>query len=192
MKASILHADIILLEGSVLHLRREGVRDRVTKDAKTDWRIDITRRFTPIFEISERVTLGHSFLFFHSAEQCRCSDSYPKNRTRSRAQGLFIPRPAVRSSGRTARARALSPSPPTYDKDSGRRCDRSPRHALDEQDRRFCNRAFGQDFLGSTRESRDSNSRFQRTRYVMRSIVPRLRACQKLSRPPPGRTRNPR
>src|SRR5438045_9052600 len=112
MKASILHADIILLEGSVLHLRREGMRDRVTKNAKTDWRIDITRRFPPIFEISERVTLGRGVLFFHSAEHYGCGRSYSNNRTGSRAplQVLFIPRPAVRSSRRTARARARSPT----------------------------------------------------------------------------------
>src|SRR5438046_2183675 len=85
MKASILHADSVLREGSVVHLRREGMRDRVTKDAKTDWRIDITRRFPPIFEISKRVTLGHSFLFFHSAEECHCSDACSKNRMRQRA-----------------------------------------------------------------------------------------------------------
>ena len=67
MKSRILDADVTLLERSVLHLRREGMRDRVAKDAKTDWRIEIARRFLPIFEVSERVTLGCSFLFFHSA-----------------------------------------------------------------------------------------------------------------------------
>src|SRR5437763_7709788 len=57
MKARVLHADVTLLERSVLDLRRKGVRNRVTKDAKTDWGIDITRCFAPIFEIGERVTL---------------------------------------------------------------------------------------------------------------------------------------
>ena len=74
MKARVLHVDVALLEGGVLDLRREGMRDRVTKDAKADWRIDITRRFSPIFEVSERVTLCRSFLFLHSAEHCRYSD----------------------------------------------------------------------------------------------------------------------
>src|SRR5436190_17257976 len=111
MKARVLHVDLAMLQRGVLHLRRERMRDRIAKHTKPDWRIEITRRFSPIFEISKRVTLSRSFLFFHSEEQCRCSHSYPKNRTRSRAtlQVLFIPRPAVRSSGRTARARALCP-----------------------------------------------------------------------------------
>ena len=74
MKARILPADLAPIERSVLHLRRKGMGNWVAKDAKTDWRIDITRRFPPIFEISERVTLGRSFLFFHSAEHCRYSD----------------------------------------------------------------------------------------------------------------------
>src|SRR6266567_2753426 len=69
-----LHVDAALREGGVLDLRREAMRDRVTKDAKADWRIDITRRFSPIFEVSERVTLCRSFLFLHSAEHCRYSD----------------------------------------------------------------------------------------------------------------------
>src|SRR5207253_6601472 len=111
MKSRILHADLALLERSVLHLRREGMRDRVTKDAKTDWRIDITRRSSPIFEVSERVTLDCSFLFFHTSEHCCCSDSYLKNRTRQRAplQGLFIPLQAVKSFVEIASARAVCP-----------------------------------------------------------------------------------
>src|SRR6266436_9000625 len=57
MKARILPADLAPLERSVLHLRRKRMRYWVAKDAKTDWRIDITRCFAPIFEIGERVTL---------------------------------------------------------------------------------------------------------------------------------------
>src|SRR5436309_4413408 len=64
MKARVLPADLAPLERSVLHLRRKGMRDWVAKDAKTDWRIDITRCFAPIFEIGERVALCR-MLFLH-------------------------------------------------------------------------------------------------------------------------------
>src|SRR5205823_12796446 len=64
MEARVLHADLALLERSVLHLRRKGMRDWVAKDAKTDWRIDIARCFPPIFEIGERITLCR-MLFLH-------------------------------------------------------------------------------------------------------------------------------
>src|SRR2546430_7864309 len=64
MKARVLHPDLAPLERGVLHLRRKGLRNRVAKDAKTDWRIDITRCFAPIFEIGERVTLCR-ILFLH-------------------------------------------------------------------------------------------------------------------------------
>src|SRR5437867_5648748 len=64
MEARVLHADLALLERSVLHLRRKRLRDWVAKDAKTDWRIDIARCFPPIFEIGERVALCR-MLFLH-------------------------------------------------------------------------------------------------------------------------------
>jgi len=64
MEPRVLHPDLAPLERSVLHLRRKGMRDRVTKDAKTDWRIDIARCFAPIFEIGERITLCR-MLFLH-------------------------------------------------------------------------------------------------------------------------------
>src|SRR5436309_8762724 len=64
MEPRVLHPDLALTQGRVLHLRRKGMRDRVTKDAKTDWRIDIARSFAPIFEIGERVTLCR-MLFLH-------------------------------------------------------------------------------------------------------------------------------
>jgi len=64
MEARELPADLAPLERSVLHLRREGMRDWVAKDAKTDWRIDIARGFSPIFEIGERITLCR-MIFLH-------------------------------------------------------------------------------------------------------------------------------
>src|SRR5437899_12230586 len=57
MEPRVLHPDLAPLERSVLHLRRKGMRDRVTKDSKTDWRIDIARCFAAILEIGERITL---------------------------------------------------------------------------------------------------------------------------------------
>src|SRR5438034_6704488 len=64
MEPRVLHPDLALTQGRVLHLRRKGMRDWITKDAKTDWRIDITRSFAPIFEIGERVALCR-VLFLH-------------------------------------------------------------------------------------------------------------------------------
>jgi hypothetical protein len=55
MEARVLPADLAPLERSVLHLRREGMRDWVAKDAKTDWRIDVAHCFPPIFEIGKRI-----------------------------------------------------------------------------------------------------------------------------------------
>src|SRR5439155_23607789 len=64
MEPRVLHPDLALTQGRVLHLRRKGMRDWITKDAKTDWRIDIARSFAPIFEIGECVTLCR-MLFLH-------------------------------------------------------------------------------------------------------------------------------
>ena len=40
------------------------MRNRIPKDPKPDWRIDIARRFPPILEIGQGITFGCA-LFFH-------------------------------------------------------------------------------------------------------------------------------
>jgi len=53
-----------MLQRGALHLRREGMRDRIAEHPETDWRIDIARRFMPILEIGECIPLRH-LLFLH-------------------------------------------------------------------------------------------------------------------------------
>src|SRR5207302_10322823 len=114
MKARVLHVDLAMFERGVLHLRRERMRDRIAKHAETKWRINIAHRFRPILEIGECVPLRHLLSLHLERHALLC----PKSRTRRRAslQFVFISRRAEQSSGRTARAHALSPSPPTCDK----------------------------------------------------------------------------
>ena len=55
MKSHILHVDVGVLEGRVLHLRRKRVCDRIAENAQPDWRIHIVCDLTPVLQILERV-----------------------------------------------------------------------------------------------------------------------------------------
>ena len=47
------------------------MRDRIAKNSQANWRLDVANYRAPLLEISQRVTLGGLFIFFHSVADNR-------------------------------------------------------------------------------------------------------------------------
>ena len=63
MKTGILSVDLAGAQGGILHFRRKRMCDWITKNAQSNWRIDIARNITPLFKIGECVTLDGLHVF---------------------------------------------------------------------------------------------------------------------------------
>src|SRR6266700_6217276 len=68
------------------------MRDRVAENAKPDRRIDIARRFAPIFQIGERVTVGGLLLFHLIARLFLCHPERSEGPRTSRGNVLCYQR----------------------------------------------------------------------------------------------------
>src|SRR5947208_16172055 len=58
MKTCVLRVNLAGSQGGILHLRRERMGNRITKNAQANRGINVARDIMPFLKISDRVTLG--------------------------------------------------------------------------------------------------------------------------------------
>jgi len=63
MKTRVLRVDLAGAQGGILHVRRERMGNRITKNAQANRGINVARDIIPILKISECVALGGLHVF---------------------------------------------------------------------------------------------------------------------------------
>ena len=70
MKARVLQLQLARLQCSILHLRRERMRDGIAENAEADLEIDMTGDILPVLKIMERVDFFRANLFHVIPNEC--------------------------------------------------------------------------------------------------------------------------
>ena len=63
MKTRVLSVDLTGAQGGILHVRRERMGNRITKNAEANRGINVARNIIPLLKISECVALNGLHLF---------------------------------------------------------------------------------------------------------------------------------